>query len=864
MRTKNGLRIVNVLVAVLFLIGNVLLGATPVSSQTGAAAATATPSDETPAIGEQITVTIDIDVTGVDAPDNALGAYSGTLSWNPAVLAYDSHSGAPPTGFSGSVNTDNAGTGTLAFNGANASGATGNTVAIEVTFDVVGGGSAGLNLAISEIAAAGTFANLASILTVNQGSVTVSGGTVSGSVELDGAVSSNTANTVSSISFAHTSGTGENRLMLVGVSWNAGTTARSIQSVTFSYDTTVLNLEEVRTEQAGTNLRWASIWSLADVPDAGQAGTVTVTFDGSVSNGIVAGAANFAGVDPSDPLGPTNGANGSSTAPSVTLAGLAGDELVFDTVFQGAADSGQTLTAGAGQTGLWHDFVGNTRAAASTEEATGDSVTMSWTAASSSIWAIVAVALNPAPAGTTYDLTVAVDPSASGTTTPSVGVHSYAEGSVVDITATPADGYAFDEWSSDCSGSGACQVTMDADKSVTAHFGEAPPSALAYVGDIGSATSNASSGTLVINTTADVAAGHGIIIAFATYGDPDYAVSVSDDAGNSYEQAATATTYEHGRTYIFAAYNVNPLTAGSNITITHTAVEGGTAAVASVFSGLASVDPLDQSLGNPVAGAQQTASGTTPTVGPTGTTAQADELLIGSIGTEGPPTDAAGTWDYGFTAGQRVGSSGAPNADWTVSMGWRIVSAVGQYTAQKTGITNTYWAAAIATFRGGVPAATHDLTVAVDPIGGGTTTPAAGVHTYVEGSVVDITATPADGYVFDEWSGDCSGSGACQVTMDGDKSVTAHFSQITHNLAVAVDPIGGGTTTPSAGVHSYAEGSVVDITATPAPGYILSHWSGDCSGSGACQVTMDGDKSVTAHFGQSPYAMYIPFLGRDW
>jgi uncharacterized repeat protein (TIGR02543 family) len=464
----------------------------------------------------------------------------------------------------------------------------------------------------------------------------------------------------------------------------------------------------------------------------------------------------------------------------------------------------------------------------------------------------------------THDLTVAVDPVGGGTTTPSVGVHSYAEGSVVDITATPADGYAFDEWSSDCSGSGACQVTMDADKSVTAHFGEAPPSALAYVGDIGSATSNASSGTLVINTTADVAAGHGIIIAFATYGDPDYAVSVSDDAGNSYEQAATATTYEHGRTYIFAAYNVNPLTAGSNITITHTAVEGGTAAVASVFSGLASVDPLDQSLGNPVAGAQQTASGTTPTVGPTGTTAQADELLIGSIGTEGPPTDAAGTWDYGFTAGQRVGSSGAPNADWTVSMGWRIVSAVGQYTAQKTGITNTYWAAAIATFRGGVPAATHDLTVAVDPIGGGTTTPAAGVHTYVEGSVVDITATPADGYVFDEWSGDCSGSGACQVTMDGDKSVTAHFSQITHNLAVAVDPIGGGTTTPSAGVHSYAEGSVVDITATPAPGYILSHWSGDCSGSGACQVTMDGDKSVTAHFGQSPYAMYIPFLGRDW
>ena len=119
---------------------------------------------------------------------------------------------------------------------------------------------------------------------------------------------------------------------------------------------------------------------------------------------------------------------------------------------------------------------------------------------------------------------------------------------------------------------------------------------------------------MVINTTAAVTAGDDIIVAFATYGDPDYEISVTDSAGNTYEQAGHSQCYEHGRTYIFAAYNVSALPSGGTITITHTSVTQR-AAVASVFSGLIDVDPLDQSLGNPVPGEDQAASGTTPTVG---------------------------------------------------------------------------------------------------------------------------------------------------------------------------------------------------------------------------------------------------------
>ena len=217
----------------------------------------------------------------------------------------------------------------------------------------------------------------------------------------------------------------------------------------------------------------------------------------------------------------------------------------------------------------------------------------------------------------------------------------------------------------------------------------AAQSGIVYVGDIGSAASATQQSALVITTTAAVVEGDDIIVAFATYGDPDYTISVTDAAGNTYEQAATSTCYEYGRTYIFAAYDVTALPSGSHITITHTSVNGGTAAVASVFRGLVDVEPLDQSLGNPAAGAQQSASGTTPTVGPTGTTVQAHELVVGAIGTAGPVGDTPGRWAYDFPAGPRAGSTGASNYDWTVSIGYRIVSETGPYTAQKSGITKS-------------------------------------------------------------------------------------------------------------------------------------------------------------------------------
>jgi len=70
-----------------------------------------------------------------------------------------------------------------------------------------------------------------------------------------------------------------------------------------------------------------------------------------------------------------------------------------------------------------------------------------------------------------YDLTMAVSPGGSGTTTPSVGTHPYSAGTIVDIEAFANQCCVFDHWSGALTGdTNPYYILMDADKAVTANF----------------------------------------------------------------------------------------------------------------------------------------------------------------------------------------------------------------------------------------------------------------------------------------------------------------------------------------------------------------------------------------------------------
>ncbi len=131
---------------------------------------------------------------------------------------------------------------------------------------------------------------------------------------------------------------------------------------------------------------------------------------------------------------------------------------------------------------------------------------------------------------------------------------------------------------------------------------------------------------------------------------------------------------------------------------------------------------------------------------------------------------------------------------------------------------------------------------------------------YTSGAAVTLTAAAASGSAFAGWSGGCTGTGACTVTMNAAKSVTATFSAAaTLPLTVTLAGTGSGTVTSSpAGIScpstcsaNFIGGANVTLTATPLSGSTFGGWSGACTGTGACSVTMSTALSVTATFSTS-------------
>lgn len=66
---------------------------------------------------------------------------------------------------------------------------------------------------------------------------------------------------------------------------------------------------------------------------------------------------------------------------------------------------------------------------------------------------------------------------------------------------------------------------------------------------------------------------------------------------------------------------------------------------------------------------------------------------------------------------------------------------------------------------------------------------------FSQGSTLNLTATPILNSIFTGWSGTCSGTGTCSVTMDADKTATATFQTNNPPTATITNPLNGDTYT---------------------------------------------------------------------
>jgi len=149
----------------------------------------------------------------------------------------------------------------------------------------------------------------------------------------------------------------------------------------------------------------------------------------------------------------------------------------------------------------------------------------------------------------------------------------------------------------------------------------------------------------------------------------------------------------------------------------------------------------------------------------------------------------------------------------------------------------------------GCPA--YTLTVNVNPSEGGTVSPS--TSQYKHGTNVSLSATPSSEFLFDNWSGDVSGSATTiSLIINSNKTITANFSKIKYPLTIEVE--GKGTVETEViqpGLATdYNSGTILQLTAIPNNNeWVFEKWSGDVeSNENPIKITIDSPKNIIANF----------------
>jgi uncharacterized protein YkwD len=392
------------------------------------------------------------------------------------------------------------------------------------------------------------------------------------------------------------------------------------------------------------------------------------------------------------------------------------------------------------------------------------------------------------------DHTLTVGVSGSGSTSPAVGQHTYAAGTVVPIIATPASGYRFVKWtgnvgSVDNAEAASTTITMHGDYSVTASFEKIPVTE--YSLTVAVSGTGLAGGVVEQHTYAP-----GTVVGIVATPPCGYSfVNWTGDVNTIADINSSQTTITVNGDYFITA------------NFAKIAVTYYTLTVATSGSGSTS----------PAVGQHTYAAGTVVPI---------------------VATPASG---YRFV-------------NWTGNVG-----AVANTSAASTTITMSGDYSITANFSQ-IPVTYYTLTMAVN--GNGLTSPGVGQHTYAASTVVSISATPASGYQFVNWTGDVGtianvNAASTTITMSGAYSITANFQAIPsgqYNLTIS-STSGGSVTTPAEGTFTRDAGTVVGLVATPATGYHFVNWTGNVGtvanvNAASTTITMNGSYSVTAVFAE--------------
>lgn len=438
-----------------------------------------------------------------------------------------------------------------------------------------------------------------------------------------------------------------------------------------------------------------------------------------------------------------------------------------------------------------------------------------------------------------------VDSTAGGSVTePGEGPFHYNEGTVVNLTATPEEGWALDGWTGDVAApsSATTTITMNEDESVTASFYEVPIYHLAVGSTIGGSVTEPGEGVF------DYYAGTMVNLTAV----PDTGWAFDGWVGNVVDPSSPATVITMNQNELVTAKFVRAYTLtissgmGGSVTEPGEGVftyKEGTVVDLTAIPGSGQL--FDYWTGD-VAHPYLATTSITIDQNKAVTAHFIKSYILALSSSDGGSITEPGEGIFVYKMGTVVDLTATPSFGRLFQI-WS--GNVADPLSATTTITMNRDEVVVANFSG---LTMRTLTMQVN--GSGTTAPAVGEHDYAVGTVVNILAVPAVGYEFVSWTGDVASSTSemTAVTMGTDKVVTANFSALpTHyNLEIKVN--GGGTTSPAIGEYTYPVGAVVNISAFPNPGWRFDSWTGGVAkpGSATTTVTMNSAKTITANFSE--------------
>ena len=373
----------------------------------------------------------------------------------------------------------------------------------------------------------------------------------------------------------------------------------------------------------------------------------------------------------------------------------------------------------------------------------------------------------------------------------------------VELAATPDPGSIFTGWSGDCAGSGACSFDMSVDRTVTATFGLLRTLDVALAGAGSGTVASVPAGIACPGDCSEGFADGTAVTLTATPSPGSYFVGWSGACAGSGD-CDLVMTADLAATATFRLLR----------TLDVTLAGAGSGSVASVPAGISCPGDCTEAY----------ADGTAVTL---------------------TATPAVGSYFVGWSGS----CSGSGVCDLTMSANRAVTATFGLLR-------------------------TLDVTLAgagsgsVASVPAGISCPGDCTEAYADGTAVTLTATPAVGSYFIGWSGSCSGSGSCDLMMTANRAVTATFGLL-RTLDVTVAGGGGGSVAsvppgiacPGDCTEAYVDGTAVTLTATPDAGASFLGWSGSCSGSGDCDLTMTANRAVTATF--AAFTIFIDGFGSN-